>query len=84
MVGSTITKGSIKSIDTKPAERAPGVLAVITYLNCPDIPGYHTADQPAKGPLKIFVDNKVYFNGQPIALVIADTYERAACMLLRW
>jgi len=77
LVGSTITKGSIKSIDTKPAERAPGVLAVITYLNCPDIPGYHAPDQPAKGPLKIFVDDKIYFNGQPIALVIADTYERA-------
>lgn len=77
MVGSTITKGSIKSIDTKPAERAPGVVAVITYLNCPNIPGYHTPDQPPKGPLKIFVDNSIYFNGQPIALVIADTYERA-------
>ena len=32
---------------------------------------------PPKGPLKIFVDNKVYFNGQPIALVVADTFERA-------
>jgi len=50
---------------------------VITYLNCPTVPGYHTENQPAKGPLKIFVDDKVYFNGQPIALVIADTYERA-------
>ncbi|TWI94802.1 xanthine dehydrogenase YagR molybdenum-binding subunit [Mucilaginibacter frigoritolerans] len=77
MVGSTITKGNIKSIETKTAERAPGVLAVITYLNCPNIPGYHTDNQPDKGPLKIFIDDKIYFNGQPIALVIADTYERA-------
>lgn len=77
MVGSTVTRGSIKSIDTKQAERAPGVLAVITYLNCPAIPGYHTGSQPAKGPLKVFIDDKIYFNGQPVALVIADTYERA-------
>ena len=77
MVGSAITKGSIKTLDTKQAERAPGVLAVITYLNCPNIPGYHLDNPPPKGPLKIFIDNKIYFNGQPIALVIADTFERA-------
>lgn len=77
LVGSTITSGTIKSLDTKKAEQAPGVLSVITYLNCPNIPGYHVDNPPPKGPLKIFVDNKVYFNGQPIALVVADTFERA-------
>ncbi len=77
LVGSTIAKGTITSLDTRAAERAPGVLAVITYQNCPEIPGYHTPDQPAKGPLKIFLDNKIYFNGQPIALVVAETFERA-------
>lgn len=76
MVGSTITKGSIKTIDTKAAEHAPGVLAVITYLNSPKVPGYQ-ADNNAKGMLKVFYDDKIYFNGQPIALVVADTYERA-------
>ena len=75
LVGSTITKGSIKKIDTKLAESAPGVLSVITYLNAPKIPGYQNA--PAKGPFKIFYDDQVYFNGQPIALVVADTFERA-------
>ena len=35
LVGSTITKGTIRAIDTKAAERAPGVLAVITHLNSP-------------------------------------------------
>ncbi|WP_426670220.1 xanthine dehydrogenase family protein molybdopterin-binding subunit [Mucilaginibacter sp. McL0603] len=77
MVGSTITRGNIKSIDTKQAEHAPGVFTVITYLNCPNIPGYHIENAPPKGPLKIFIDDKIYFNGQPIALIIADTYERA-------
>ncbi len=32
LMGSTIAKGRIKSIDTKSAERAPRVLAVITHL----------------------------------------------------
>jgi xanthine dehydrogenase YagR molybdenum-binding subunit len=75
LVGSTITKGSIKLLDTQKAEHAPGVLAVITYLNAPKIPGYQNA--PAKGVLKIFYDDQVYFNGQPIALVVADSFERA-------
>jgi len=82
LVSATITTGTISSIDTKKAERAPGVLAVITYVNAPKIPGYHTGDDPAKKtttgqPLRIFYDNKIFFNGHPIAMVIADTFERA-------
>jgi xanthine dehydrogenase YagR molybdenum-binding subunit len=79
---STITKGTIKAIDTKAAERAPGVLAVFTYLNAPKVPGYQTGGDPSKppsggGPLKLFVDNTVKYNGQPVAMVIADSFERA-------
>jgi xanthine dehydrogenase YagR molybdenum-binding subunit len=77
LVGSTIAKGTIKSIDTKQAVNAPGVLAVITHFNCPKVPGYQSADPNAKGPVKIFYDDKILYNGQPIALVIADTFERA-------
>jgi len=77
LVGSTIAKGSIKSIDTKKAEGAPGVLAVITHFNCPIVPGYQSADPKVKGPVKIFFDDKILYNGHPIALVVADTFERA-------
>jgi len=77
LAGSTITSGSIKSIDSKQAESAPGVISVITYLNAPKIPGYQDSASQAKGPLKIFYDEKVYFNGQPVAMVLADTFERA-------
>lgn len=80
LVGSTITKGSIKSIDTKAAQRAPGVLAVITHFNAPAIPGYQLEPgkpEPAKGTYKFFYNNKIMFNGQPVAVVVADTFERA-------
>jgi xanthine dehydrogenase YagR molybdenum-binding subunit len=83
LVGSTITKGRLTGIDTKAAERAPGVLAVITHFNSPKVPGFDTAgkdpSQPATvgGPLKIFNDDKIRFNDQPIAIVVADTLERA-------
>lgn len=81
LVGSTVAKGRIRSLDTKSAERAPGVLAVITHLNAPKLPGYETGKDPAKPPtagqpLRIFYSNEIFYYDQPIALVIADTYER--------
>ncbi len=81
LVGSTIAKGRIKSIDTKAAEWAPGVLAVLTHQNAPKIPGYQTGKDPSKPPaagqpLRIFYNEEIFYYDQPIALVIADTYER--------
>ena len=77
LAGSTITSGTIKSIDTKAAENSPGVLAVYTYFNAPKIPAYLDPPATAKGAFRVFNDNKIYFNGQPVALVVADTFERA-------
>ncbi|WP_276503520.1 xanthine dehydrogenase family protein molybdopterin-binding subunit [Terrimonas pollutisoli] len=83
IVGSSIAKGMIKLLDTKAAENAPGVLAVISHLNSPKVPGFAPADKKTNPDardwegLKIFYNNRVYSNGQPIAIVVADTYERA-------
>lgn len=83
IVGSTIAKGKIKSLDTKAAENAPGVIAVISYQNSLKVPGFQPVDKAANpraqewNGLKVFYDNTVYSNGQPIAVVVADTYERA-------
>jgi xanthine dehydrogenase YagR molybdenum-binding subunit len=81
LVGSTIAKGHIKSIDTKAAEEAPGVISVITHLNATKLPGYQTGKDPSKPPtagqpLRIFYNNEIFYYDQPIALVIADTFER--------
>ncbi|MDO9376146.1 MAG: xanthine dehydrogenase family protein molybdopterin-binding subunit [Ferruginibacter sp.] len=81
LVGSTIAKGRIRTIDIKAAEKAPGVLAVITYENAAKLPGYQAGKDPAKPqatgqPLRIFYDNEIFYYDQPIALVIADTFER--------
>lgn len=81
LVGSTVAKGRIKSLNTKSAEKAPGVLAVITHLNALKEPNYDTGKDPAKPPaggqpLRIFSDDKIVYYDQPIALVIANTYER--------
>ncbi|UWY27494.1 xanthine dehydrogenase family protein molybdopterin-binding subunit [Flavobacterium sp. TR2] len=78
LVGSTIAKGRIKTINTKKAEWAPGVLAVITHLNVDKPAGYQKAkDKHNFGqPLQIFKDDSILYYDQPIALVIADTFER--------
>ncbi|MBF9222718.1 xanthine dehydrogenase family protein molybdopterin-binding subunit [Hymenobacter ruricola] len=83
LVGSTIAKGRLASLDTKAAERAPGVLAVVSHLNAPKAPGAKPAGkdpsqpQTVGNPLAVFTDDKIRFNDQPIAVVVADTLERA-------
>jgi xanthine dehydrogenase YagR molybdenum-binding subunit len=78
LVGSTIAKGKIKSIDTKKAEWAPGVLAVISHKNIDKPAGYLKDKSPTNlgQPLQIFKDDSVRYYDQPIALVVADTFER--------
>lgn len=91
VVGSSIAKGIIRSIDTSDASNAPGVLGIFSHQNTMEVPGFkpqEAADgKPARNwnGLKVFFDNKVYSNGQPVALVVADTPERArhAASLLR-
>ena len=81
-VCSTIAKGTVTKINESDALKAPGVLDVISFQNCPAVPGY----SPAKGAfewsgLKTLYDNKVRFYGQPVALVVADSFENATAAL---
>jgi len=74
LVTSTITKGKITALDTKAAEKAPGVIAVISHLNKPSATAYEQEGGPQ---MKIFYTDKIFYNGQPIAIVVANTFERA-------
>jgi xanthine dehydrogenase YagR molybdenum-binding subunit len=78
---STIPKGRILSIDTDSAQSAPGVVLVMTHLNAPRLkptPGFGSKPKAA-GPdtLPILQDDRVQWNGQAIAVVLADTQEQA-------
>ncbi|SEH47809.1 xanthine dehydrogenase family protein molybdopterin-binding subunit [Chryseobacterium culicis] len=79
LVGSTIPSGSIKSILVDKAKQVEGVLDVITHLHKPLVPGLADEDKIKKANfgLPVFHTDKVYFKGQPIALVIAETLEDA-------
>jgi CO/xanthine dehydrogenase Mo-binding subunit len=76
LVQSTITSGRILEIAVDAADRAPGVLAVITHLNTPPLaPGPATEIGPQ--PLPPFQSDAVLHYGQHVAMVIAETREQA-------
>ena len=82
IVQSTVANGRITSIDTATAERLPGVVKVLTHHNTPKLPQQVGASQGGR-VLTLLQDDRVLYNGQPIALVIADTLERATDAALR-
>src|SRR5882757_6629660 len=80
VVEAPIGKGRIKSIDTDAAERAPGVVLVLTHRNAPKqgTGNHHEAHPVLSSP-------QVSYYGQPVAFVVAETFEqaRAAAYLVR-
>jgi len=81
VVFSTIAKGRIAAIDTGAAEAAPGVALVMTHLNAPrmaKVPLFMTGPKAAGGiDLPVMQDDRISWNGEPVALVLADTQEQA-------
>jgi xanthine dehydrogenase YagR molybdenum-binding subunit len=76
LLGSTVTSGRIRHIAVEAAERAPGVLAVMTPLNAPPLArGPVTLIGPQ--PLPPFQDDAVLHYGQHVAMVVAETREQA-------
>jgi xanthine dehydrogenase YagR molybdenum-binding subunit len=77
IVGSTVGRGRITAIDTRAAADAPGVLAVITHQNAPHLPGVAQKQNPNDRAVQGLQDDVVLYHDQPIAVVVADTLERA-------
>ncbi|MFL6541715.1 MAG: xanthine dehydrogenase family protein molybdopterin-binding subunit, partial [Chthoniobacterales bacterium] len=82
-VESNIAKGKILSIDTKEAQRATGVLAIISHLNAPK-PKEPAAKEERNSGHGIrneervpFADDVVHYAGQYVALVVAQSIEQA-------
>ena len=81
LVGSTVTSGRILHIAVDAAERAPGVLAVITHLNAPALAPVpvtlRMGDPIGPQPLPPFQSDVVLHYGQHVAMVVAETREEA-------
>jgi xanthine dehydrogenase YagR molybdenum-binding subunit len=85
IVNGSVAKGTIATIDTQEAERAAGVIRVFTHLNTPKFgPKPATEQAPPRGAqeeqdksFRALQSERIYFNAQPVAFVVAETYEAA-------
>ncbi len=82
-VFSTIAKGAVSKIDTGKAGRLDGVLEIFTYRNMPVMAAPPLMDigdlkkGMASSDLPILQDPSVHWDGQPVAVVVAETLEQA-------
>ncbi|MCE0766874.1 xanthine dehydrogenase family protein molybdopterin-binding subunit [Pseudonocardia kujensis] len=78
---STIPRGRIVAMDTSSAERAAGVALVMTHHNAPRLHStveLGTAERAAAADeLPVMQDDRIRWNGQPIAIVLAESQEQA-------
>src|SRR5262249_51286103 len=81
IVSSPIAKGRIARIDSSEALRLEDVIHVFTHENAPSTAwldrSYRDAMAPPGSPFRPLKSDKVLFSGQPVALVVADTFELA-------
>ena len=84
VVQSTIPSGSIASIDQAAATKSSGVLAVITPFNAPKLPPANP-QPPARRHITVLQEREIFYNGQPVAVVVARSLPEAiqAASLLR-
>jgi xanthine dehydrogenase YagR molybdenum-binding subunit len=92
IVQSTIARGRIEHVDTTAASRLGGVLAIMTHENTPKLEslqkwereggqgggaGGSGGGRPTGRVLSLLQDDLVHYNGQPVAVVVAETLEVA-------
>ncbi|WP_373057639.1 xanthine dehydrogenase family protein molybdopterin-binding subunit [Zunongwangia sp. H14] len=81
VVSSAIAKGRIKVIDASKALELDGVVEVFTHENTPSLAwmdlSYKDMDAPPGDPFRPLHSDKIQFNMQPVALVVAETLELA-------
>ena len=75
LVQSTIAAGQIAGFDLAVAQGMPGVLAIITPDNAPKLSTKGGVPQAITQPA--LQDLEVIYNGQHVAIVVAETLERA-------
>jgi len=80
VVHSTIARGRIASLDMAAAEAAPGVAMVMTHRNAPRMKppeAFGEGDGVAGSNLPVMQDDAIHWNGEAVAVVLAETQEQA-------
>jgi xanthine dehydrogenase YagR molybdenum-binding subunit len=81
VVSGTVARGRIKAIHADAARAVPGVIDVITHENRPKMRAsdfaYKDMTAPGGSPFRPLFSSRVFWSGQPVALVVAETFEAA-------
>lgn len=80
LVTSTVPSGRVKRIDAAEAQGLPGVLHIMTHENAMRLPRETKEGKvapPVGRVLSLLQDDAVHYNNQPIAVVVAETFEAA-------
>ena len=81
VVSASIAKGRITAIDEAAARSVPGVVEVLTHKNRPHVAwrdgNYQDEVAPPGSPFRALADATIRFSGQPVAVVLAETFEAA-------
>jgi xanthine dehydrogenase YagR molybdenum-binding subunit len=81
VVSSAVARGRIVSLDVEAALATPGVLEVFTHENRPRTAwfSYNYQDEvaPPGTPFRPLYDDAIHYSGQPVALVVAESFESA-------
>jgi xanthine dehydrogenase YagR molybdenum-binding subunit len=82
LVTSTIARGRITQIDAAEAAALPGVITIFTHENAPRlrknlVPQIGAGRWSIGRDFRPLQDDRVRFAGQPVAMVLAETYEQA-------
>lgn len=74
LVGAPVAAGLLRGVDVGAAVSSPGVVTVLTASDLPDFP---LLSEPAGVTVMPFTDNVIRYEGQPVAIVIAESVEAA-------
>jgi xanthine dehydrogenase YagR molybdenum-binding subunit len=81
IVGSTIAAGRITAMDLEQARRVPGVVEIFTHEKRGKAAWldrkWRDEVAPPGHPFRPLHSDRILFDGQPVALVVAETYEAA-------
>ena len=81
VVSSEIARGWITGIDDTAARSVPGVVEVLTHKNRPTLAfrdsNYQDSVAPPGSPFRALDNAEIQFSGQPVAVVLAETFEAA-------
>ncbi|TPG72157.1 xanthine dehydrogenase family protein molybdopterin-binding subunit [Hymenobacter nivis] len=79
---SDVARGRITGFDTSAAQKQPGVLAILTHQNIPKLaktPNDAEGKKAIGAPMGFLplTGDQIFYAGQPVAVVVADTLEHA-------